>query len=218
MLINEIEPINNATIDLNDDCKIDEIIELPLRKACKIFKQKGIETVMSSANKNNILESNEKSIEKEDVCNINNNYNFLSAGKGYAWIMINFNTLSTLNKNILFNLEKISEKLVWFVHPFKMNGNIEFDLKIGKYSYDYLNLFLSDEEIPKNIEIDESLIEFEKRCIILFYPWAESSTEVVILRMPINNTTTLEEVEQYFVELANIFKSQQIITKTYNKR
>lgn len=57
MLIKEIEPINKPGVNLlqqdNTSNIIDELIELPLRKACKIFKQKGIETVMSSANKNN---------------------------------------------------------------------------------------------------------------------------------------------------------------------
>ena len=54
---------------LQDDSSniIDKIVELPLRKPCKIFKQKGIETVMMSANKNNILKPGEQVVEKEDV-------------------------------------------------------------------------------------------------------------------------------------------------------
>lgn len=68
--------------------------------------------------------------------------------------------------------------------------------------------FLSDEEIPKDIKIDERLIEFEKRHIVLLYPWTDSSTEVVFLRMPINKDTTIEEVEEYFSNLANYFKNQ----------
>lgn len=43
------------------------MIELPLRQACVIFKEKGIETVMSSANKNNVLSRNKKRVEREDV-------------------------------------------------------------------------------------------------------------------------------------------------------
>ncbi|MCI8654987.1 MAG: hypothetical protein HFJ48_03830 [Clostridia bacterium] len=35
---------------------IDSIIEELLRKACKVLKSKGIETVMSSANRENVLE------------------------------------------------------------------------------------------------------------------------------------------------------------------
>ena len=167
MLISQIEPINDATVNLLQDHTnnlIDEIIELPLRRACKIFKQRGIETVMSSANKNNILKPGEHPIEKEDVYGgmekLFETHTFLEAGKGYAWIMINFNTLSDENKDLLFDLEKrkgkngekIGEQLIWFVHPAEMTGNIEFSLRIGKYDYDYLRLCLPEEEIPKNIE------------------------------------------------------------------
>lgn len=223
MLINEVEPINEAAINLLQDNAndiIDERIELPLRKACKIFKQKGIETVMSSANKNNVLKPGEQAIEKEDVYGsvekLFENHFFLEAGKGYAWIMLNFNTLSDENKDLLFELEtrkgkngeKIGEKLIWFVHPTEMTGNIEFSLRSGKYDSDYLRLCLPEKEIPKNIVVDNKLIEFEKRHIVLLYPWTDSSTEAVFLRMPINEQTTIEEVEQYFVDFAECFKNQ----------
>ena len=223
MLISEVEPINDATMNLlryDDNDIIDKIIELPLRKACKIFKQKGIETVMSSANKNNVLKAGQKAIEKEDVYGnmekLLENHLFLEAGKGYAWIMLNFNTLSDENKDLLFeieqskdkNKEKIGEKLIWFVHPTEMDGNVEFSLRTGKYDYDYLRSFMNEEEIPKNIKVDEKLVEFEKRHIVLLYPWIDSSTEAVFLRMPINEQTTVEEVEQYFATFADCFKDQ----------
>ena len=69
-------------------------------------------------------------------------------------------------------------------------------------------MFLPEKDIPKNIEVDEKLIEFEKRHIVLLYPWDTSSTEAVFLRMPINEKTTVEEVEQYFVNFAECFKNQ----------
>ena len=223
MLLSDIEAIDSPTVNLLDNDAndiIDEIIELPLRKACKIFREKGIETVMSSANKNNLLKDGEKSVEKEDIYGsfekLFESHSFIEAGKGYAWLMINFDTLSDENKDLLFDLEKsidkngekVGEKLIWFVHPAEMDGNIKFSLRIGKYDYDFLRQFLSDEEIPMDIKIDERLIEFEKRHIVLLYPWTDSSTEVVFLRMPINKDTTIEEVEEYFSNLANYFKNQ----------
>lgn len=224
MLIKEIEPINEPAVNLlQQDSKvdiIDKIIELPLRKACKVFREKGIETVMSSANKNNVLRDGEKRIEKEDVYGsfdkLFENHLFLEAGKGYAWIMLNFNTLSDENKELLFELEerigkdgeKVGEKAIWFVHPTEMDGNIEFSLRIGKYDYDFLRTILSEEEIPRNIEVEEKLIEFEKRHIVLLYPWTDSSTEAVFLRMPVDEHTTAEEVEEYFVNFAQCFKTQ----------
>lgn len=227
MLIKDIEPIGEPGVNLlkDNDELIDQIIELPLRKACKVFKQKGIETVMSSANKSNVLKKGEHRVEKQDVYGTIEKsfetHTFLEAGRGYAWIMLNFDTLSDENKELLFELEdrkningeNIGEKLIWFVHPTEMSGNIEFGLRIGKYSYDYLKMFMSDEEIPKNITIDQKLIEFEKKHIVLIYPWINSSTEAVFLRMPINEKTTVEEVEQYFAELARCFESQNYIKK-----
>lgn len=221
MLLKDIEPIGNPNVNLLDNDAndiIDEIIELPLRKACKIFREKGIETVMSSANKNNLLKDGEKPIEKEDIYGsiekLFEGHLFIEAGKGYAWIMINFDTLSDENKDLLFDLENsLGEKFIWFVHPFEMTDKIEYALWIGKYDYDFLRQFLSDEEIPKDVKIDEKLIEFEKRHIVLLYPWDNSFTEAVFLRMPINEKNTVEEVEEYFSTLAIQFKSQIDIKK-----
>lgn len=216
MLLKDIDPIENPNVNLlnNDENDIiDEVIELPLREACKIFREKGIETVMSSANKNNLLKIGEKSIEKEDIYGsfekLFEGHTFIEAGKGYAWIMINFDTLSFENKNLLFELEKsVGEKLIWFVHPFEMCDKVEYALRIGKYDYDFIRQIFNKEDVPKNIKIDEMLIEFEKRHIVLLYPWTDSLTEAVFLRMPINEQTSVEEVENYFSTLAKQFKNQ----------
>lgn len=128
MLISEIEPIDKVGINLlkrdNAETVIDQIIELPLRKACKIFLEKGIQTVMSSANKNNILPTGTAPTEKEDVYGDHQELqfprpSFEDAGRGYAWIMLDFDSLSDENKDYLFALEekKNGEKAIWFIHP-----------------------------------------------------------------------------------------------------
>ena len=105
---------------------IDQIVEEPLRKACKDLRNKGIETVMSSANKNNLLNQGEKRLEKEDVKGKQyflDALTYESAGKGYAWIMFNYDSLSDENKEELFLMEEmkdsnginIGEKIVWFI-------------------------------------------------------------------------------------------------------
>lgn len=216
MLIKEIEPIDKVGVNLlqQDDISniIDEIIELPLRKACKIFKEKGIETVMSSANRNNVLLTGEKPTERESVYGKQWFYpspTYEDAGKGYSWIMINFDSLSDKNKDLLFSIEKktgnngekIGEKIIWFVHPLTMES---FDYKI--------KACLANEEIPHDIEIDERLSKFEKKHIVLSYN-DRYPRNTVIIRMPINEQTTVEEVEEYFANFAKSFNNQIVNEK-----
>lgn len=193
MLISEIKPIDDRGINfLNIDSAekmIDRMVELPLRNACKIFKQKGIETVMSSANKNNLLAPEEKSFEREDLLerqepSVRPGYEFV--GKGYAWIMLNFDKLSEENKEWLFSLEErkneageaIGQKAVWFTHPYNM---------------------------PKHLQKSE---EFEKRCMLIAYHDGLYPKSSVFLRMPLTEDTTVEEVDEYFSKLAESFKTQ----------
>lgn len=223
MLISDIEPIGEATTDLfveESNDLIDRIIELPLRKACKIFRDKGIETIMSSANKNNVLEDGKSPTEKDDVYGtlekLMESHYFTEAGNGYAWIMLNYNSLSIDNKEMLFEMERtLGDKYVWFVHPFEMHNNIEYGLRSGKFTKEYLEKVLGKEQVPKGIEYDPSLQEFDKRHIVLLFPW-EPTTEAVMLRMPVTKTTTVAEVENYFIKLTEFFKSQDLKIKTGN--
>lgn len=178
------------------------MVEEPLREACKIFKNKGIETVMSSANKENVLEKGIRPLEKEDVKEkefLLNAPTFNDAGKGYAWIMINYDNLSTENQELLFSLEQtknsngdnIGEKMVWFVSAFS------FPILNWKTGYQ------TDEE-------NNSVKRFEERSFTLHYN-NRYPERVVILRMPINEEITLIEVENYFVKLANYFRKQELV-------
>lgn len=198
MLISEIKPIGYRGVNLlNNDSPeslMERIIELPLRSACRIFRNKGIETVMSSANRNNVLKPGEKALEKEDVYGNGQEYLlnrpiYEDAGKGYAWIMLNFQTLSDENREWLFSLEErkgengepIGEKAVWFVEPSRFS-------------------FYNSQGV--------TLPKFEEKKIILGYNDGLYPRQTVILRMPINEGTTVEEVDEYFSRLAESFKTQ----------
>ena len=233
MLISEIEPIdrygqNFLIIDKSINTLIEENIELPLQKACRIFYDKGIETVMSSANKNNLLKPGERPLEKEDVRDqefFTDRATFEDAGKGYAWIMINFDTLSDENKDMLFRLEskvdkngeKTGEKLVWFVQPFRVT-NIAYMIKTGQFTKKFVASALSEQEMKlyENLEVDERLAEFEKRRIGLMYN-GRYPINTVILRMPINEKSTVEEVEEFFVNFTKLFKLQRQLHKPEEK-
>lgn len=225
MLISEISPIDKMGTNLLEridaEDAIEEIIELPLRKACVAFRKKGIKTLMSSANKNNVLHQGEEPKEKENLYKTKDGDTIISpvmfdeAGKGYAWIMLDFNSLSDENKDWLFKLEerkdknnvRIGEKGVWFVQPCEIQ-NLEYGLKVGKYDYESLKQEVPENKMPKNVRYDKRLAEFYKRHIVLAYNWAMYSLQTVILRMPVNEQTTVEEVEQYFTQLAESFKEQ----------
>lgn len=203
--ISEISPIKEFGINLikkgSADEIIDQIVEEPLRNVCKQLNKKGIETVMSSANKNNLLKQGEKALEREDV----EGKEFLldaptyeSAGRGYAWVMINFSNLSNDNKETLFSLAQsknskgvnIGEKIIWFV---KANPLM--------YFFDQ----------GQNNETKNSLDKkFEENSFILQYNSDRYPKKVVFLRMPINDKTTVIDVERYFEKLAEKFEQQQI--------
>ena len=68
---------------------------------------------------------------------------------------------------------------------------------------------MSEKDIPKGIDVDPSLAEFDKRSIVLLYPW-EETTESVMLRMPISSKTTVDEVNEYFIKLCCLFKDQSL--------
>ena len=233
MLIKEVYPIGNAAVNLIDeetDDLIDQIVELPLREACKILKKKGIETVMSSANKTNILKPGVKPIEKEDVYgSIERKFEthtFLEAGVGYAWLMVSFSTLSDENKDLLFELEsklKDGEKLIWFVYPVDLSGNIEHALRIGKYSYDELKLMLGESEIPKGIEgasvcwygigeVDgENQPKLkEKEKIILIEIWTEVLKQAGVTEIEFKECAVTEENNKFETTVTSIFPPNSI--------
>lgn len=214
MYIKEVEPIGDVGIELlekeNAEEIIDKIVEYPLRKPCKIFYKKGIKTVMSSANKNNIVPKGEKPKNKEDV---KDEYLFLDrgtfedAGVGYAWIMLDFDSLSDENKTTLFRLEertdkkgnKVGEEAIWFV--IEAYGENQFHFT-----------FTPNGEIngiEKNLEHDERYLKFKEKAIHLVYN-NRYPANTVILRMPVNENTTVEEVEVYFSKIAELLKSQRI--------
>lgn len=223
MLVKDVEPIGNVGENLlnisNYDEIIDKIIEKPLRNSIKIFRQKGIKTIMSSCNKNNILKFGERRKEKEDIKGKEiffNSPTFEDAGKGYAWIMLDYESLADENKDMLFKLEErknelgenIGEKGVWFVQPCVM-GNLFYQLRCGKINYEEIKDFLEEDEKDsfKDIKLDKRLKKFEEKSIILKYNNRYPALTVII-RMPIDENTTLEEVDKYFCKFAESFKEQ----------
>lgn len=195
MLIKDVKRIGKVGKNLlkNKDANeiIETIIEKPLQKACKDCKEKNIETVMSSANKNNLVKKNKIRINKKEAiqrANEGKTQTFLTAGRGYAWLMLNYNTLSDENRKILFDMEnELGEDSVWFVK----SNYIEVMNKMRK-------LFRLK---PLVETFDDTYAEkFKEKQLILMYN-NRYPRRSVFLRMPIEETTTCEEVEQHFTQI-----------------
>ena len=202
MLVREIKPIGKVGKNFLETKNADEIIsiiiEKPLQKACNSCKAKNIETVMSSANKNNIAKNNKKNITRKDVIESAKKHKiqtFLRAGKGYAWLMLNYNTLSDENRKILFSLEKeLGEDAIWFVK----SNYVEF-----------LNFFRKPFRLKKIVETfdDKYAQQFKEKQLLLMYN-NNYPRRNVFIRMPINEKTKIEEVEFYFDEIISKLKKQ----------
>lgn len=199
MLISEIKPINKVGKKLLDNKDADEIIrtiiEKPLQQACIDFKNKNIETSMSSSNKRNLVKQR---VNKKDVVEKmkhSKTQTFLRAGKGYAWIMLNYSTLSDANKKILFQLEKdYGEDSVWFVR--------------SNY-VDVLNVIRKPFGLKPIIEkFDDNFNDqFINKQITLMYN-NKYPRRSVFIRMPIDETTDSSDVEAYFKQITDKFVVQ----------
>ena len=198
MLVSEIKPIGKVGKNLlqnkNGDELIELIIEKPLQKACKKCKEKNIETVMSSSNKNNAL--SKKRITKKDILkNASKMQNFLELGKGYSWIMINYNTLSDENREILFSLEKeLGEDTICFVK----SNYVEVINPIRK--------FFKLKELTE-IFNDTYAEKFKENQILLMYN-NKYPRRSVFIRMPTDEATTVEDVELYFDKIIDRLSKQ----------
>lgn len=192
MLVSEVKKIGKVGKNLLEKKDANEIIELiiekPLQKACKECKEKNIETVMSSANKNNIIKKGKERTNRKEVIEDAKKHkmqSFTEAGKGYAWLMINYNTLSDENRKILFELEKeLGEDTIWFV----------------KSNYvDAMNVIRKRLKMKLMVETfnDKYANEFKERQLLLMYN-NNYPRRCVFIRMPIDENTKVEDVEEYF--------------------
>jgi hypothetical protein len=122
--ISSIDPIEEGGSNKITKEDLEIFVEAPLLEACKILYEKGIETVFSSANKKDI-------------------------SSGYAYLAIDFESLSEKNKKIALELGEIG----------KMHGSI---IKDGVY-----------------------------------------------IKIPINRSSTVGEVKQEAIEIAEKFEQQK---------
>ena len=198
----DIKPIGkvgkNLLKDENPDKIIEYIIEKPLQKVCKDCRKKNIETVMSSANRNNVMKNDSKVVYKKDVINRSKKtimQTFERAGKGYVWLMINYNTLSDENREIFFSLEKeLGEEVIWFVKSNYVEGMnvIRRKLRLKELTETYNDKYAD---------------RFKEKQILLMYN-NNYPRRVIFIRMPVNKDTNVEDVENFFGKIISKLVNQ----------
>ena len=181
-------------------------IEYPVREACMALDEKGIKTIMSSANLEDAKSADipEKS---GDVLYIGQNTHF-SIGNGYAWIMIDYDALSRENKEIIQDLnsgempiELTDLERQRLIHHCQVNNCPVTQRELVKL-YRVIDRGYFMRGRISNVGRDEYFVEHSEPLLhsnSLSYHGADYGA--VVLRYPIDEKTTTDEVIEYFRKL-----------------
>ena len=219
ILVKDIDPIKfDGEIDIENEMALYMCIEAPVRKACMALNQKGIQTLMSSANKNDVESRNQR-------IGIYRNFgggSHFNLGNGYAWIMIDWESLSTENKkrlimlnngtvsielseqerkNLIHNCElnhiEVSQKeLVSFLEVFDMNS----------YSLNGNSLLQLDTSTEEDSYFQQNRRGYA--CLNSLCNHGEDF-RTVVLRCPLDEETTTSQVEEYFMMIIKFLEDQK---------
>lgn len=172
MKLTEIEPIFESYVEVLNRNDLNKIIEKPLLPACQCLYDKNIQTLMTSANRFNVI-----GLEKVSE-NAKSHYSY---GQHYAWLWIDYSSLSLKNKELVQS---------WY------------EQEKGKDQTNRLFLCTISSN-PKSWDFDAFLIHNQIQLNTPCY-----SDSAFIIRYPVNEDTTVEEVQDYFLNLANAFYPQ----------
>lgn len=223
-LISSIKPIIfDGDINLDNVSTINECIEPPLKKACKLLNEKGIKTIMSSCN-------------SEDVKNRNVKINFYRVGRGsnppffigngYAWIIIDWESLSDENKSIFvdYNSGKkqipLSERETEILeHNCSLdNPKIPINWQMVRFFevIDENEFSINRSAFGKLEQKSESDIYFDLNRSGLLSNCSlnnvSSNYRIIVLRYPIDELTTVGDVEKFFIKFI-----QQLLDQKKNQ-
>lgn len=206
-LVSEVEPII-----FDGEIKLDEMslymcIEEPVREACKTLSDKKIVTLMSSANKNDVSSRNEKIAGLKHV----RGENHFNIGNGYAWIMIDWQTLSPDNKKLFTQLNKgeipiplTETERTNFEHNCAINNFPVKQSELIKF-FEILNFykFLEDRSAFGHLEKtceEDSYFDSVRNGYACYDSLNNHGDDyrVVVIRYPIDETTKVSDVRRYF--------------------
>lgn len=208
ILVKNIEPIRfDGEIDIDNEMALYMCIEPPVRNACMILNEMGITTLMSSANKVDVENKNKKI----DYFRNRSGEHF-NIGNGYAWIMIDWESLSQYNKQKLIMLN---------------NGTIPIELSDKEkenlaHNCEINNFPVSQKELVSFFQIvSERLLSIRDRTVLKLevnsnednyfdqnrrgYACNNSlcnhgdNYRTVVIRYPLDESTTVYQVNNYFM-------------------
>ena len=220
-LISNIKPIIfDGDINLDDVSTINECIEPPLRKACKQLTEKGIKTIMSSCNSEDVKNRNIK-INSYRVGQGFNPPFFI--GNGYAWIIIDWESLSEENKYIFVNYNSGKIQMPLSDREYNiLEHNCSLDSPKIPISWQMVrffevidgNKFFEDRsdfgKLEQKSEFD-SYFDLNRNGLLSYCSLNNISSDyrVVVLRYPIDELTTVGDVEKFFDKFIQQLSNQK---------
>jgi len=220
-LISDIKPIIfDGDINLDDVSTINECIEPPLKNACKQLNEKGIKTIMSSCNSEDVKNRNVK-IDSYRVGKGSNPPFFL--GNGYAWIIIDWESLSDENKSIFVDYNSGKKQIPLSEREADiLEHNCSLDSPKIPISWQMVrffevidgNKFFENRsnfgKLEQKSEFD-AYFDLNKNGLLSYCSLNNISSDyrVVVLRYPIDELTTLGDVEKFFVNFIQQLSNQK---------
>ena len=223
MKVIDVERISTEENQVLNDNNLEEFIESPLIEPVKRFNEKGVKTLMSSCNKQNVKWINEDGVNlytkdiKEDVM-YKDLYSF---GYGYAYIMMDFDSLSEENRMIMKSTyavlneglnEDCDQSKAYRGSKKVIYGAVPSTVTVGQHEYD-TNGFKKRPGIYFSIKtLKEDSLKTNDDFFLNNYDTVPTSTTVpriVIMRYPVNDKTETQDVTNYFNKIADMLVAKE---------
>ena len=208
-LILDVEPIGfDGQIKL-DDMSLYMCIERPVRETCKALSDKGIMTLMSSANTNDVKTRYTKIDTYRHLSGFGDGH--FNIGNGYAWVMIDWASLSKENKQLFTQLNSgeiqiplTETEKASFEHNCKIN---QFPIKQSELVkffeiVDYYKLMkgqITPNQLPQSSS-EDTYFDSVKNGYAVYNSLLNHSLDfrAVVIKCPIDETTKISDVNKYF--------------------
>ena len=208
----------------DDTTCYDLFIEYPVREACKrLLEEKGIRTIMSSANKEDAERAGTKEKEGEQLF-IGPNQHF-NIGNGYAWIMFDFDELTSDNKDIVIGLNKgdipieLSEEAKKRFEKNCVSNGVSIDqgelVKFYRVIHQSCSYLAQRWETPFESRPRNPYFEARQNILINNNSLAchGKDYDAVVLRYPIDESTSVDEIIGYYNRVIDLFKDKEKVKK-----